>query len=36
MNPTLISKLKHLRLSGIAEALAVRVAQAEAAPLPHI
>ena len=36
MNPTLISKLKHLRLSGIAEALAVRVAQAEAAPLPHL
>ena len=36
MNPTLISKLKHLRLSGIAEALPVRVAQAEAAPLPHI
>lgn len=36
MNPTLISKLKHLRLSGIAEALPVRVAQAEAAPLPYI
>jgi DNA replication protein DnaC len=36
MNPTLISKLKHLRLSGIAEALPVRVAQAESAPLPHI
>jgi DNA replication protein DnaC len=36
MNPTLISKLKHLRLSGIAEALAFRVAQAEAAPLPHL
>jgi DNA replication protein DnaC len=36
MNPTLISKLKHLRLSGIAEALPVRVAQAEAAPLPHL
>lgn len=36
MNPTLISKLKHLRLSGIAEALPVRVTQAEAAPLPYI
>jgi DNA replication protein DnaC len=36
MNPTLISRLKHLRLSGIAEALAVRVAQAEAAPLTHL
>ena len=36
MNPTLISKLKHLRLSGMAEALAVRLAQAEAAPLPHL
>jgi DNA replication protein DnaC len=36
MNPTLISKLKHLRLSGIAEALPVRVAQAESAPLPYI
>ena len=36
MNPTLISKLKHLRLSGMAEALAVRLTQAEAAPLPHL
>jgi DNA replication protein DnaC len=36
MNPTLISKLKHLRLSGMAEALAVRLAQAEAAPLPYL
>ena len=36
MNPTLISKLKHLRLSGIAEALSVRVARAEAAPLPYV
>lgn len=36
MNPTLISKLKHLRLSGMAEALAIRLAQAEAAPLPHL
>jgi DNA replication protein DnaC len=36
MNPTLISRLKHLRLSGMAEALAVRLAQAEAAPLPHL
>jgi DNA replication protein DnaC len=36
MNPTLISKLKHLRLSGMAETLAVRLAQAEAAPLPHL
>jgi DNA replication protein DnaC len=36
MNSTLISRLKHLRLSGMAEALAVRLAQAEAAPLPHL
>lgn len=36
MNPTLISKLKHLRLSGMAEALPVRLAQAEGAPLPHL
>ena len=36
MNPPLISKLKHLRLSGMAEALPVRLAQAEAAPLPHL
>jgi len=36
MSPTLISKLKHLRLSGMAEALPIRLAQAEAAPLPHL
>jgi len=36
MNPTLISKLKHLRLSGMAEALPGRLTQAEAAPLPHL
>jgi DNA replication protein DnaC len=36
MNPTLLSKLRHLRLSGIAEALPGRLTQAEAAPLPHL
>lgn len=36
MNPTLLSKLKHLRLSGMAEALPGRLTQAEAAPLPHL
>lgn len=36
MNPTLISKLKHLRLSGMAEALPGRLTQAQAAPLPHL
>lgn len=32
----LASKLRHLRLSGMAEALAIRLVQAEAAPLPHL
>jgi len=36
MNPSLPSKLKHLRLSGMAEALSLRLAQAEGAPLPHL
>lgn len=36
MNPNLLSKLRHLRLSGIAEALPGRLTQAEAAPLPHL
>ncbi len=36
MNPTLLSKLRHLRLSGMAEALPGRLTQAEAAPLPHL
>ena len=36
MNPTLISRLKHLRLSGMAEALPGRLTQAQAAPLPHL
>lgn len=36
MTPTLLSKLKHLRLSGMAETLPGRLTQAEAAPLPHL
>ena len=36
MNPTLLSKLRHLRLSGMAEALPGRLTQATAAPLPHL
>jgi DNA replication protein DnaC len=36
MNPTLLSKLRHLRLSGMAEALPARLTQAQAAPLPHL
>jgi DNA replication protein DnaC len=36
MNPRLISRLKHLRLSGMAEALPGRLTQAQAAPLPHL
>ena len=34
MNPHLTTRLRHLRLSGMVEALPGRVAQAEAAPLP--
>jgi hypothetical protein len=36
MNPQLLSQLRHLRLSGIAEALPVRLEQARSAPLDHI
>src|SRR5688572_6529005 len=36
MNPQLTTRLRHLRLSGIVDALPGRVAQAEAAPLPHL
>jgi len=35
MNPTLLSKLRHLRLSGMAQALPVRVEQAQSAPLGY-
>jgi hypothetical protein len=33
MNPLLTTRLRHLRLSGMVDALPGRVAQAEAAPL---
>ena len=36
MNPTLLSRLRHLRLSGMAEALPGRLTQATAASLPHL
>jgi len=36
MNVQLTTRLRHLRLSGIVDALPGRVAQAEAAPLPHL
>jgi DNA replication protein DnaC len=36
MNAQLSTRLRHLRLSGMVEALPVRVAQAEAAPLAHL
>ena len=36
MNPQLTTRLRHPRLSGIVDALPGRVAQAEAAPLPHL
>ncbi len=36
MNAHLSTRLRHLRLSGMVEALPGRVAQAEAAPLPHL
>lgn len=36
MNPQLTTRLRHLRLSGMVDALPGRVAQAEAAPLPHL
>lgn len=36
MNPKLISRLKTLRLSGMAEALPLRLTQAQAAPLAHL
>ena len=36
MNPTLLSKLRHLRLSGMAEALPGRLTQATAASLPGV
>jgi hypothetical protein len=36
MNVQLTTRLRHLRLSGMVDALPGRVAQAEAAPLPHL
>jgi DNA replication protein DnaC len=36
MNPQLATRLRHLRLSGMVDALPARVAQAEAAPLAHL
>jgi DNA replication protein DnaC len=36
MTPQLTTRLRHLRLSGMVDALPGRVAQAEAAPLPHL
>jgi len=36
MNAQLSTRLRHLRLSGMVDALPGRVAQAEAAPLPHL
>jgi DNA replication protein DnaC len=36
MNAQLTTRLRHLRLSGMVDALSGRVAQAEAAPLPHL
>ena len=36
MNAQLTTRLRHLRLSGMVEALPGRVAQAETAPLPHL
>ena len=36
MNPQLLSQLRHLRLSGIAQALPGRLEQARSAPLDYI
>jgi DNA replication protein DnaC len=36
MNPQLTTRLRHLRLSGMAEALPLRVEQAKAAPLEYL
>jgi DNA replication protein DnaC len=36
MNPQLTTRLRHLRLSGMAEALPLRLEQATAAPLAHV
>jgi hypothetical protein len=36
MNPQLTTRLRHLRLSGMAEALPLRLEQATAAPLAHL
>ena len=36
MNPQLTTRLRHLRLSGMAEALPLRLEQATAAQLPHL
>lgn len=36
MNPQLATRLRHLRLSGMVEALPARVAQAQAGPLDHV
>jgi len=36
MNPQLTTRLRHLRLSGMAEALPLRIEQARAAPLEHL
>jgi len=36
MNPQLVTQLRHLRLSGMAEAVPVRLEQARSAPLDHL
>lgn len=36
MNPTLLAKLRHIRLSGMAETLAARLAQAEASSMSYL
>lgn len=36
MNPQLLTQLRHLRLSGMAEALGVRLEQAKSGPLDHL
>jgi hypothetical protein len=36
MTAQLTTRLRHLRLSGMVEALPARLAQADAAPLPHL
>src|SRR5512143_1945609 len=36
MNPQLLSQLRHLRLSGMAEALPIRLEQARSAPMDYL